>query len=630
MNMARSFAGAWGWLAGALTIACAVGACNGKFGSKGADPVVPPPGPRPTYGPTVQAAKPPPPITGGTLLVTRENVAIASDPDRDRVLVVDLPTSNAVELALQPGDEPGRVVLDGKGMAYVVLRSGGAVATIDVGARTLVSRRAVCPAPRGIDYDAKLDRLWIACAGGELVQLPLATGDATTVTTLERDLHDVLVLQSGLAISKLRSADVLFVRADGTVVSSSRPADFSIQGANTQADGAFRIVRSGRTADGFFMVHQRARDPKAQPVSVGPGGYTSGDGTAGGGVTTTPSEGPGATKPHACGLGIVQASVSEFSSFGGAGSFSFPSLSRAVLPVDIATSTGRITVIAAGNGHTPELPKVYSFSQDKFQTDGTCIIEDDVIQPTGQAIAVSYTDGGDRVVQTREPATLVVYAGEKIERILPLGGASVEDTGHAVFHSNAGGFLACASCHLEGGEDGRVWSFDGIGPRRTQSIRGGILATAPFHWDGDLADMHALCGEVFSKRMSGAELDSDQEQALSRWVDAIPMIASSAPPDASAVDRGKAVFETPTVGCRACHVGGKLTNNKSSDVGTGGSFQVPSLRGLAWRAPYLHTGCAPTLSARFDPSCGGGDNHGTTSQLSPAQVSDLVAYLQTL
>ena len=40
-----------------------------------------------------------------------------------------------------------------------------------------------------------------------------------------------------------------------------------------------------------------------------------------------------------------------------------------------------------------------------------------------------------------------------------LSTASRADTGHLVFHANAGGGLACASCHAEGNDDGRVWNF---------------------------------------------------------------------------------------------------------------------------------------------------------------------------
>jgi hypothetical protein len=66
-------------------------------------------------------------------------------------------------------------------------------------------------------------------------------------------------------------------------------------------------------------------------------------------------------------------------------------------------------------------------------------------------------------------------------------------------------------------------------------------------------------------------------------------------------------------------------------VGTGGSFQVPSLINIVNRAPFIHTGCAPTLRDRFtDPACGGGDKHGVVSHLSGQEIDDLITYLETL
>jgi hypothetical protein len=58
-------------------------------------------------------------------------------------------------------------------------------------------------------------------------------------------------------------------------------------------------------------------------------------------------------------------------------------------------------------------------------------------------------------------------------------------------------------------------------------------------------------------------------------------------------------------------------------------FQVPSLLGIGTRGPFMHDGCAATLRDRFNPACGG-DKHGITGQLSPAQIDDLIAYLNTL
>ena len=96
-----------------------------------------------------------------------------------------------------------------------------------------------------------------------------------------------------------------------------------------------------------------------------------------------------------------------------------------------------------------------------------------------------------------------------------------------------------------------------------------------------------------------------------------------------AVQRGERLFASQEVGCRRCHAGDKLTDNRSVDVGTGAVLQVPSLRALAYRAPFMHNGCAATLRDRFQPGCGGA-RHGDVSGLSDQQVDDLVAYLQTL
>jgi CxxC motif-containing protein (DUF1111 family) len=116
---------------------------------------------------------------------------------------------------------------------------------------------------------------------------------------------------------------------------------------------------------------------------------------------------------------------------------------------------------------------------------------------------------------------------------------------------------------------------------------------------------------------------------MSDWLATVHPNAPMRASDDPAVVRGRALFESSDVGCTGCHSGQKLTNNTSVDVGTGGKFQVPSLVGVAYHEPYLHTGRAQTLRQRFDPSCGG-SAHGNTANLSEPQLSDLVAYLQAL
>src|SRR6267378_3509784 len=86
-------------------------------------------GPQPVFGQTVTQPVAPPPISGGTLaIVGAGSIAVAADPDRDRIYVVDLTAKTKLaDLALTAGDEPGRVIEDSAGRVHVVLRSGGAI-----------------------------------------------------------------------------------------------------------------------------------------------------------------------------------------------------------------------------------------------------------------------------------------------------------------------------------------------------------------------------------------------------------------------------------------------------------------------------------------------------------------------
>jgi mono/diheme cytochrome c family protein len=558
-------------------------------------------------GPTRSPEVPPPPISGGTLLVTRDGrVAVAADPDRDRVWFVDLAGRAVLAgVSLERGDEPGRLVEDHAGRVHVALRRGGAVVTLDVAARAIVARRAVCAAPRGIAFDGRADALHVACAGGELVTLPAGGGAATRTLRLDRDLRDVIVDGDALLVTRFRDAELLRVGADGAIARRLRPATMEeglgpLVGPGGKAGVAWRTVaRSG----GAVMLHQRAQ---TSPVRVGTGGYGSGG--------------------SLCRTGIVQSTVSVF----GTGTpAALPALPQMVLAVDLALSpTGtHIAIAAPGNApfQTPGQLFELQLSEVSAGMVGPCT-QLHPVPVLGQAVAVAYAPDSQLVVQTREPATIRL---RDTPEAIVLSMESREDTGHTLFHSNAGASMACASCHPEGGEDGHVWDFQRIGARRTQSLRGGVTGMAPFHWDGDMGTFTTLVEEVFGQRMNGGELRRDQVAALERWSDAQAVPPASPPSDAPAVERGRALFADPSVGCASCHGGARYTNNATVSVGTGAAFQVPSLTGLAWRTPLMHDGCAATVRDRFGP-CGGGESHGHTAQLAPAQIDDLVAYLETL
>jgi hypothetical protein len=158
----------------------------------------------------------------------------------------------------------------------------------------------------------------------------------------------------------------------------------------------------------------------------------------------------------------------------------------------------------------------------------------------------------------------------------------------------------------------------------------GLRGTEPFHWSGNEADIGRLMEDVFVGRMSGPTLGFDQADMLLTWIDSQPRPLRPASGNRDAIARGQTLFNDPQRGaCASCHSGPGFTNNQTVDVGTGGAFQVPSLVGIGSRGPFMHDGCAKTLADRFG-ACGGGDRHGFTSMMTGAELSDLVAFLNSI
>jgi mono/diheme cytochrome c family protein len=572
--------------------------------------------------PTVVARAAPPPraITGGTLLVLRDgSAAVVSDADRDRLYVVDLKTrALRAQLPLTDGDEPGRLVEDGKGLVHVALRRGGAVVTVNPVTGTLGARQAVCAAPRGLAYSASLDRVQVACAEGKVVSLPAAGGAAVRTVDVGTDLRDVVdVGQGRLLVSSFRSAKTYLLDANGKPGLATAPPVRQRKGAtgiqSLSAAVAWRMIPAVDGASAV-MLHQRGVDDAVDPAA---GGYSGGKGCDGIVEPVISVVTPGTSMPVAPGIAMVTLAVDVALSPDG------KSMALAVPGAYLVPSAQQVVTFPTGG--------LSNAGQD-CQFGGSAPTLDPAVTPTvitGQVVAVSYLATGAVVAQTRSPAGLWFSDGSQA---LTLSNDDTADTGHTLFHVNAGGGIACASCHPEGGEDGRVWNFACLGPRRTQSLRGRLSGTEPFHWDGDMKTFPQLVDEVFVGRMSGPPLSTEQSSALLGWLDSVPELPTVTPTAATAVaavTRGKALFGDATVGCASCHAGATFTNSTTVDVGTGRALQVPSLRGVAWRAPFLHNGCAPTLTDRFG-TCGGGDQHGKTSQLLPTQVADLTAYLGTL
>jgi hypothetical protein len=552
-----------------------------------------------------------PAISGGTLAVIAQgHKAAVADPERDLVSIVDLDqVVLSAAIRLLKGDEPGRLVEDGHGFVHVALRGAGAVATLDPVLGTEVRRRAICGNPRGLAYDAVADTVTVACVGGELVTLPAAGGDALRVLQLDRDLRDVVVDGNRLLVSRFRAAELLVVEADGHVSNRLKPAGLTLPPNPGQpSEQHFSPAVAWRTVaapgGGAIMTFQ---EEQVGQVEIQPGGY--------GGF---------------CG-GIVRSAVSLLRADGTG--WTVPSV-NVVLPVDVTPRPplSEVTVAGAGfadpNGFRQSLP----LENVMPPLNGTTTQPDPCggdpngppdVEPRGQVVSVAVDAAWRLIVQTRDPMLVV---GEKAV-VLP--GELIADTGHTLFHMATPGGLACASCHPEGHDDGRIWNFSSFGQRRTQPLAGGTLGSGPFHWSGDMRDFTMLSQEVFQSRMSGPHLRDEHVAALAGWIQKTPGYKPLPAADAAAAQRGQALFSDPRAGCVGCHSGAAMTTHAIVDVGTGQPFKIPSLLGVGFRAPFMHDGCAATLADRFG-SCGGGDKHGTVSALSERERADLVAYLGTL
>lgn len=609
-----------------------------------------------------QAEETPPPIQGGTLTVTADGaLAVAADPARDRVSLVNLDSLEARHVELEDGEQPGRVVEDASGRLHVVLRGTGQIASIDAETADVTERRAVCASLQGLGFHAGEQALLATCANGELVTLPAAGGEPTRRDFIDDDLRDVWVQQDRIQVSRFKSAEVLTLDADRAVTNRTRPGNTtSIAAGEERTLTPTTAWRVSGAADAAYMIHQSAQiDPidldEGQTDRDGAGGAGGFSGGSGGtGFPMSPSTGSSPYGGGANGCGIVQSALDRIDSDG--------QMERSAtripvgLAVDVAVSQdGRFLALALPGTSIHRDGSAAGFStlllrmEDVFGADATqmrdCgalpIVPGMVaIQGGAQVTAVAFDDRGRLWMQSREPATLQVVSPDDVAGSLvtssvhdevPLSEDSMRDTGHDLFHMVTGAGIACASCHPGGAEDGHVWRFEPIGPRRSQALHVGLEGTAPFHWDGDQDSVTALMSEVFVRRMGGPEVSDEQAQLLEEWMFELQPPAPKRATSEAAAQRGKALFESDQTQCATCHTPPAFTNNQSADVGTGGVFQVPSLVGVGYRAPLMHDGCAEDLHARFeDTACGGGDEHGKTSHLTAAQVDDLVAYLEAI
>jgi YVTN family beta-propeller protein len=224
-------------------------------------------------------------------------------------------------------------------------------------------------------------------------------------------------------------------------------------------------------------------------------------------------------------------------------------------------------------------------------------------------------------------------------------------------------YMSCASCHNDGGQDGRVWDLTGFGEglRNTIALRGrGGMGQGFLHWSNNFDEVQDFEGQIRALAggtglMNDADFLAgtrsqplgDAKAGRSADLDALAAYLASlntfepspyrpsAAALSSAASAGRSVFQAKD--CASCHAGTAFTlsgTNNPRDVGTtkpasGGrlgsalaGIDVPTLRDVWATAPYLHDGSAATLDAAVRA-------HNNVS-VTDAELANLVAYLREI
>jgi mono/diheme cytochrome c family protein len=220
-------------------------------------------------------------------------------------------------------------------------------------------------------------------------------------------------------------------------------------------------------------------------------------------------------------------------------------------------------------------------------------------------------------------------------------------------------YMSCASCHNDGGHDGRVWDLTGMGEglRNTINLRGTAAAQGRLHWSSNFDEVQDFEGQIRTLAggtglMSDTDFNTgtrslplgDPKAGLSADLDALAAYVASLNQFGRSPNRnadgtlttagsaGKQVFRASN--CAACHSGTAFTDSSTNvlhDIGTlkptsgsrlGGpltGIDTPTLRDTWKTAPYLHDGSAATLDAAISAHSG--------VTLTTTELTNLAAYV---
>jgi YVTN family beta-propeller protein len=562
--------------------------------------------------------------------------------------------------------------------------------------------------PRALALVDALGKVFVAGqAAGRVFVVDIASGTVTTSIAVGAEPTAVVASPDGawVYVVNHQSATVQQIDARGGVVVATATIAEHPWGASLRADGSLLYVSHLLLSPGVtmlgtspFAVLGFTALPKEPPAPAQnkllPNGEVRGE------YTVVPRPGTGELwVPHMLlAIDTPQPSLDFQSTV-------FPAISvlapgggwldtrLELRPSTVLTATGAFIDVVSGPHDVAFTPDgtlalmVDAQSEDVLVFDAASRFEVSLVRPVPSAFLEGVVVSADGVHaylsgrSTHDVTVLSIAAGA--------GGPTVAVDGPAIeclamdpmppalrhglrlfYSSNSAAFpltqnfwVACASCHLEGGTDAVVWKFK-QGPRDTPSNAGGPINTG-FLFRQAVRNTVLDYDETIRVEQGGAYHRTDPNQipdlqALADFTNyAIPFPRNPyLSPDGTLTPlqaTGKVLFDRACGS--SCHSGPFLTDSgqgnpmldlsgsvKLHNIGTcvtSGQYQdqpsldveghprdacyfdTPTLRGIFATAPYLHDGSAATLDdvVRRLPASSG---------LPPADQAAIVAYLKTL
>lgn len=598
---------------------------------------------------------------GATLLIV--------NPDSNSLTLVDT-TSRSVIAELPVGVDPRTVTVDDAGSrAYVANRGSDSVSVIDLAARQVITTVTVGDRPYGIIVSPAADRVYVVEQGTDRVRIL----DAATLQTIS--LIDVADRPSGLALSDDgRTLLVTHLLTDTITVLTVQPyqvllpvvlrsgtfGQTTIQLPTSNLPMSPRVSPSAEWAAWRQLptstLHLWPDSNLVQSIVIAPDGRRAYVPHTRSNTTNTAltfdttvfplvSQIDLTTRQHLIGQQLDLGTLDR------------PGVG---LPFDAAL-TPDSTELWVVNAASNDISVINLISR----TLAAHIEVGDnprgiVLSPDGSSAYVNNTLAGTvNVIDTNAYTVTSVITVTNI----PLPPLLLN--GKRLFHSSndprvsLNQWISCNTCHFEGENDGRTWSFGFAGKRNTTSLLG-MIETYPLRWSGEwdesadsefanrkenfggglVADMNCSLSPPDCVNQPPNQGHSYDLDGLAAFMDSLPIPLSPAhahgEPLNAAEQRGRTLFNNPTLGCVTCHPVPLYTDKQKHDVGTAGpdekigpAYDTPSLRGLYDSAPYFHDGRAATLYAAITyPSTG--SEHDMHGRLTEAQSQDLIAFLSAL